>query len=156
MQKLICMNIKYSIFTELPEGFDSTLKVAGCYCEWEDKILLLKRHPEKHQGNTWGVPAGKMEENESPRMTVIREVWEEIGLNIDDEGLQSIGQLYCSLPNIDYIFYMFRKRFAFLPKIDLELEEHIEENWVTIEEAYKLPLIAGGIEALNYYKQKRL
>lgn len=150
------MNMKYSVFTESPEGFNSTLKVAGCYCECENKILLLKRHPEKHQGNTWGVPGGKMEENETPRMTVVREIHEEIRINIDDEGLQFIGQLYCRLPHVDYIFYVFRKQFTCFPEINLELEEHTELKWVTIGEAYKLPLISGGIEALNYYKQKRL
>lgn len=145
--------MKYSVFIDPPEGFHPTVEVAGCYCEWIDKILFLKRHPQKPQGNTWGVPAGKIEKNEDPRTTVIRETREEVGLNIDDDDLELIGRLYCRLPHVEYVYYMFRKRFHSVPNIDLALEEHLESQWVTIEEAFKLPLIAGGIEALNYYVQ---
>lgn len=148
------MSIKYSVFAEPPDDFNPTVEVASCYIEWTDKILLLKRHPQKPQGNTWGVPGGKMEKNENPKMAVIREIQEEVGINIDDNDLQKIGRLYCRLPHVDYVYHMFRKKLKALPDINLELEEHLEMRWVTIEEALKLPLIAGGTEALNYFKQQ--
>lgn len=136
-----------------PEGFNPTVGVAACYCEWTDKILLLRRHPEKPQGNTWALPAGKMENNETPRMAVIREIQEEIGLDIDDDDLIAIGCLYCRLPNIDFIYHMFRKKFSALPDIKLQLSEHLEMKWVTVEEALKLPLIFGEVETIKYYKE---
>lgn len=146
--------MKYSVFIDPPEGFNPAVECAGCYCEWEDKILLLKRHPEKSQGNTWGVPGGKMEINEDPRMAVIREIREEVGLNIDDNGLACLGKIYCRLPHVDYVYHVFRKRFHVFPIIDLALEEHLELKWVTLNEALTLPLIAGGAEAINYYKKR--
>ena len=54
----------------------------------------MKRYPEKVQGNTWGIPGGKIEKNESPRIAVIREIREEVGLNIDDASLKVMGKLY--------------------------------------------------------------
>ena len=78
------MSMKYSVFIEPPEGFHPIVEAAGCYCEWSDKMLFLKRHPLKSQGNTWGIPRGKLEKNENPRMAVIREIREEVGLNFHD------------------------------------------------------------------------
>lgn len=146
--------IEHSVHREPPEGFHPNLYVSGCYCEYQGKVLFLKRHPERPQGGTWGVPAGKMEKNETARMTVVREVLEEVGFDIDDEGLKDLGALYCRLPHVDYIFHMFYKSFPRQPEVKLALNEHLEALWVTPEEALKLPLIVGGVEALNYMREK--
>jgi 8-oxo-dGTP pyrophosphatase MutT (NUDIX family) len=98
------------------------------------------------------VPGGKIEKEETPRMAVIREVWEEAGIDMNDEGLEEVGKLYCKLPHVEYVYHMFRKRFSEIPEVNLGLEEHLEMKWVTFEEALQLPLIAGGLEALKYYK----
>jgi 8-oxo-dGTP diphosphatase len=42
--------------------------------------LLLLRHPQKPQGNTWGAPGGKIETGENPKEAVIREIREEIAV----------------------------------------------------------------------------
>ena len=94
--------MKYSLFMELPKDFNPTVEAAGCYCYWQDKLLFLKRHPEKPQGNTWGIPGGKVEKTENPKMAVIREIREEVGLNIDDDNLEMIGQIYYRLPHMDF------------------------------------------------------
>lgn len=146
-------NMKYSIFTEPPEDFHATVEVAGCYCEFEHKILLVKRHPNTSQGNTWGMPAGKFEKGETERMAVIREVYEEVGLKIDDNGLEEVGRLYIRLPHVDYVYHMFYKRFTKEPSIILELNEHLESRWVTIAEAMLLPLVIGGKDALQAYER---
>ena len=145
--------MEYLIFKEKPHDFNPTISVSGCYCEWGDKILLLKRHPNKPQGGTWGVPAGKAEKGESPRMTVIREVQEEIGLDIDSSDLIHFGSLYCRFPHFDFTYEMFRKKYQKQPDIKLALDEHLEMKWVTIAEALQLPLIIGGEEALEVYQQ---
>lgn len=148
--------MKYSIYVQPPTDFQPTVEVAACYCEWENKLLLVKRHPNKPQGNTWGVPAGKMEIGESPIDTIKREVFEEVGLILNSNTLLSIGKLYCRLPHIDYIYHMFSDRFESFPQVTLCSQELLESKWVTFSEAKTLPLIAGGLEALNFYKFKTL
>jgi len=135
------------------KDFNPTVEVAGCYCEYEDKILFLKRTPHKHQGDTWGVPGGKLDEGETPLTAVIREVFEEVGIKVKEDDLQEMDKMYVRGLLNDYIFYRFRLRFTTLPVIDLSLEEHVEARWVTIEEASNLPLIYGGAEALASYQQ---
>lgn len=146
--------MKYSAFKEAPHDFNPTVEASGCYCHCQGKVLFLKRHPEKPQGNTWCIPGGKKEEGENPRMTVIREIREEVGLNIDDDNLEMLEKMYMRLPHVEYVYHMFFKSFSTFPTIDLALDEHLELKWVSIEEALELPLIAGGIEALSYYKER--
>jgi len=143
--------MKYQIFTTPPQDFNMAAEAAGCFCEYEDKLLYLKRHPDSPQGNTWALPAGKLEKGEVPREAVVREVKEETGLDIDDDKLESIGKLYVRLPHVDYIFHMFHKRFDTLPTLTLGLEESLEAKWVTCSEVLLLPLIAGGYEVLNHF-----
>lgn len=141
------------VFFEPPPDFQAQISVAGCYCEFGDKILLLKRTPHKHQGNTWGIPGGKLNEGETPQAATVREVFEEVGLSILEGNLEEIGKMYIRGPLNDYIFYRFRVPLLALPVLNVSLEEHVEARWVTIEEALKLPLIYGGREALlNYQK----
>lgn len=143
----------YEIFEEEPDDFISYVEVAGCYCFCDDKLLLLKRHSKKPYGKTWGLPAGKVDQGESPEMGVVREVFEETGIRIDVSELQDIGKFYLRLPHMDYIFHRFFKQFTEFPTVTLELTEHIEYRWVTIDEAMNLPLILGGKEALSFFNQ---
>jgi 8-oxo-dGTP pyrophosphatase MutT (NUDIX family) len=144
----------YSVNIEPPEDFHPAIYVSGCYCACQGKLLFLKRHPERPQGGTWGVPAGKMEKGETPRMTVVREVFEEVGLQIDTPDLQDLGPLYCRLHHLDYVFHVFYKQFEESPHIHLAEDEHLESAWATPQEAYQLPLIVGGKEALDYFRQR--
>lgn len=143
--------MKYEIFETMPNDFHPKVEISGCYLWCKEKILLLNRDLSRPQGNTWGVAAGKIETNETPLQAVIREVREEVGLNLDGDDLIYIGKLFCRLPHMDYIFYMFSKSFLKIPIIELNISEHSDYKWVTFDEARKLPLIAGGIEALDYF-----
>lgn len=57
----------------------------------EKKILLLKRGPESSSFHgLWGCPSGGMEPGETPKETIIRETYEEIGLHINPHLATSI------------------------------------------------------------------
>lgn len=145
------MNSKCFVSTTPPANFNPNVEAAGCYCEFEDKFLVLLRQRDTSQGHTWGIPGGKLEKHENPRSAVIREIHEETGLQIGGDDLFEIGKLFVQLPHIEYVFYMFRKRLHSLQVIQLDPKEHEEYRWTTTSEAFKLPLIVGGHEALVYY-----
>lgn len=147
------MKLDYTVYEQPPADFKPTVEAAGCFCEYEEKLLFLKRHPKTKQGNTWGTPAGKLEKGEDPRTAIIREIHEEVGIKVSNEGLNEVGKLYFRLPHVDYIYHMFHKRFQAPITVILAAEEHLESLWATYEEALKLPLIAGGSESLHYYKR---
>ncbi len=143
----------YKISFEKPKGFSPTVQVAGCFCEWAGKLLYLKRHADKPYGQTWGLPAGKIEAGEDPRTAAVREVAEEVGIELDPEKLQEVVKAYLEVKDVRYIFHAFRVRLEKIPTISLEPDAHTEAKWLTAEEALKLPLIVGGGEILKYYSK---
>ena len=143
----------YNVFQTPPLDYQPKLEVAGCYCEWDGKVLFLKRNPNKPQGNTWGIPGGKLEAGETPHGAVVREVFEEVGLVLNDQDLEKITHQFARYHTTDYIFHIFRHVFKECPPLILGLAEHIEARWVTIPEALQLPLMKGGPEALDEYEK---
>lgn len=69
------------------------MKIVGCFLEYNGKFLILLRQSHKPNGNTWGLPAGKVEENENERDAVVREVYEETGYKLKDRDLHILEVL---------------------------------------------------------------
>jgi len=142
------------IFQQPPVDFSPTVEVAGCFCECQNKFLLLKRHPLSPQGNTWGIPAGKLEKGETPQQAAIRETQEETNINLQQSRMRLVGTLYVRHQHQaqDFIFHMFAQSFSQFPSFCLNEKEHVQAQWVAIEEALQMPLIAGGKEAVCSYQ----
>ena len=56
------------------------------YLEHENKVLMIHRQKEDEHKGYWLAPGGKIEKNEAPHETAVREYQEETGLT--PEGLQ--------------------------------------------------------------------
>ncbi len=140
-----------SVFRIKPPNFQPGVEVAACYVEWEGKYLLLKRSLHSPQGNTWGLPAGKLERGETPRQAVFREVHEETGIRLDEGRLAGHGKLYVRNAHIDFLFHLFHQEFSAPPTLTLS-DEHTDHCYSTYSEALKLPLIAGGAETLHHFQ----
>lgn len=54
----------------------------------EDRILITRRPADKPHGGMWELPGGKLNDNESPRQALQREVFEELGIDI------AVGSVY--------------------------------------------------------------
>jgi ADP-ribose pyrophosphatase YjhB (NUDIX family) len=66
------------------------LKVgAGAFIERNGKVLLLQRTRPPFE-NCWNLPAGYAEADESPDQTEVREVYEEVGLQVKITGLVDV------------------------------------------------------------------
>ena len=144
------MNNILFAFEERPEGFEPSFETSGVYIEAEGKILFMQRHPEKPYGLNWGVPAGKLEKNETPFDAALREVEEETGLVLDPHLVQTVGSLHVRFKDLDFIFHMFYTALPKIPEIDNDPSAHIDWRWLSIEEAQDLPKIIGGQEALDF------
>jgi 8-oxo-dGTP pyrophosphatase MutT (NUDIX family) len=142
------------LFRTPPPDFFPGVETAGCYCEYQDKILLLQRSTDKSQPHTWGIPGGKMEEGESPLECVVRELYEETKLLLSKDQLSSLGPVFMRLPTHQFVFHLFRFQFKNLPPLVILNQENEAFKWITLKDAYLLPLMMGADECLNVvYKE---
>ena len=77
--------------------------IVGAVCSWEDKILMCRRAIEPRVG-FWTVPAGFMEEGETPDAGALREVWEESEARAKTNALLAIY----SIPRISQVQMFYR------------------------------------------------
>ena len=55
------------IYGSKPKQFNPLFEVVSCFVEHNGEIILLHRQSQKPEGDTWGVPAGKVGEEENPQ-----------------------------------------------------------------------------------------
>jgi 8-oxo-dGTP pyrophosphatase MutT (NUDIX family) len=128
------------------------LRVVGCFLWYQDKFLIVLRHPNKPSANTWGLPAGKVDAiegaYESDIQAVIRETWEETGYTITENTLEPLGVHIFYPPDLKLIFPTFAVRVESPIEVKLNPAEHIEYRFVTVEECTQLPNLIFGFEDL--------
>ena len=117
----------------------------------EGEVFLMKRGPKcKNEVGHWTVPGGTVEFGETLKDTVIREVREEIGVEIEFDG---------QLPAVDHIIpsekqhwvtSIFPARIASGEPEILEPEKCDEIGWFPLE-ALPTPLAGSLQKALNVF-----
>jgi 8-oxo-dGTP diphosphatase len=118
------------------------------------RILLLKRTATSYGNDQWCLPGGKVDYNESPEESVVREIKEETGISIVkvkflfyqnsppiDKGLMHCINLYfeCSVTG----------------KVIINKESN-EYIWVSPSEALAFKPVFGGYEAVKRYRRDSL
>ena len=57
----------------------------------ENEILLSKRPEKKHWAGFWEFPGGKVEEKETPKKAIIREIKEELNIDINNKCIAPLS-----------------------------------------------------------------
>jgi dihydroneopterin triphosphate diphosphatase len=125
------------------ENFNPKFYVAGCIIEHNGKILLLK-YPDNKKDNPgkWGSSAGKVDLNETSAEAIVREVFEETGLNIDSKKLKFIERTYDRYPKFDFVYDVFKYVFDSTEKPRIVLsDEHVAYQWITPKDALNEDLV---------------
>jgi 8-oxo-dGTP diphosphatase len=129
------------IFKTIPNKFNSKFTIVSSFIIVNDKFLLLKRSENESLPKTWGLPAGKVKQNEQIIDATVREVNEETGQKFNNYDIKYWGKVYVKYPNYDCIFHMSKIELDKIPIITLAPKEHSDYKWVTIKEALEMNLI---------------
>lgn len=126
-----------------PKDFHPTIEAAGCFLDYEGKFLVLHRQDHKPQGDLWGFPGGKLDENETSKEAVIRETYEETHIDISNSPLHYVRTVYLTSPDSpDCIFHIYYTQLSDFPEdIKISFKEHKGYTWITPEDALKLDLM---------------
>jgi len=116
-----------------------TIRVVGCVMQHEDKILLLLRSAKETDPSLWGIPAGKVEKDESDVDAVVREVYEETNIQLKETDLENIGHLPIEYDTFIVDFPMFHVNFDQRPDVILAPREHIDLQSISPQQALELP-----------------
>jgi 8-oxo-dGTP pyrophosphatase MutT (NUDIX family) len=123
--------------------------VVGCFLKYNGKFLVLLRHSHKPDGNTWGLPSGKVEAGEKNTDAVLRELEEESGYSARLTELKHLGDYkFISSSGTPYTYATYEINLSSPLKIHLEEEAHADHKWVTAQECYQMKKLIPGFHEL--------
>ena len=129
------------IYLRLPKEFIPQFEVVSCFFEFNDEILLLHRCSHKPEGDTWGIPAGKIEPNETPQQAIVREVFQETGCQVFSNHLNYFQKIFVKYPKYDFIYHIYHTVLEEKPSVRINSNEHQNFRWANPDSALKMNLI---------------
>lgn len=138
---------------KLPKDWDQTLTSVGCYLMVGNEFLMLKRSSHKSQPNLWQLPGGKVDKGESELEGIVREVFEETGIQIPKEQFIYLDTVYARYEGeYDFTYHMYKVILSKKPEIILSANEHGQCDWFTIEKSLTYPLLKDQDGAIQIVK----
>ena len=125
-------------YSEYYENLSRKIMGAGALFFNEDKQLLIVK-PTYQDG--WSIPGGVVDENESPLEACIREVKEEIGLDVEIKKFLCVHYLSATSDrpeNVQFLFYGGVLTPKEIEKIILQPDELSEYKFLEVNEALAL------------------
>ena len=110
-----------------------------------DLFLIANRSFEDNSQGIWEFPGGKVEENETFTSALIREIKEELSLNIKVGNMIATIDLNKTDKNI-YVHYYY----AIVLSGQISLNVHSEFKWVPHNQLKSFTYIDGDRHILNY------
>lgn len=115
-----------------------------------DKILLSRRHNTEYFDNYYSFPAGHLDGNETLKQGTIREIKEEMGVDLEQNDLELIHVMNRKIPNDERLdFFFSAKKWLGEPKI-IETDKCDDLSWFEINSLPKniIPYIKQAIDSI--------
>jgi 8-oxo-dGTP pyrophosphatase MutT (NUDIX family) len=114
----------------------------------DGKILLLYRHENELEGNRWGLVGGTILKVEAPKDSAVREIKEEINIDINVSDLIFIRTYDLVYSEFNVTFELFKIKINNIQKISLGIEENVKYKWFSPKEAYNRPDLLDGLYSI--------
>lgn len=124
-----------------------TIEVVAAIIKHEDRILTTQRGYGEFRG-FWEFPGGKIEAGETPHEALIREIKEE--LNIDILVGDLAGTIEYDYPEFHLTMHCFICTFL---SGELQLNEHEDLKWLTKETLNSVTWLPADITLINKIKE---
>ena len=115
----------------------------------DKKVLIAKRPVDKPMPNKWEFPGGKLELGESLEECAIREIQEE--LEVDINISKYVGFENISYENQDFCLHLYTATMKDISQ-ELTMNEHTELVWVRFEEFINFDFPASKLSFMKNLK----
>jgi 8-oxo-dGTP diphosphatase len=113
----------------------------------EKKVFIARRAPGKKLEGFWEFPGGKLESSEDLEGALHRELSEELGISVRIKTLLHVKPHSYAHGNTLILFYLCDS-----PVGELQLKDHDQMLWCTVDELKSLKLLPANAEALEKLK----
>ena len=120
------------------------INVAAAIITKDNKYFIAKRNRSKHLGGFYEFPGGKQDFNETLQETVIREIKEE--LDIEIRVGKKLGEEHYKDEKINVHLHYF---FCTIISGDIVLKEHEDSAWVSKEEFQNYSFAEGDRDIIS-------
>lgn len=125
-----------------------TIEVVAAIIRREDgRILVTQRGYGEHKDG-WEFPGGKMEKGESPEAAIVREIREELEVEIEPEKL--ITTVEYDYPNFHLTMHCFLSRIV---SGEIVLTEHEAAKWLDKRELDTVDWLPADVEVVTELKK---
>ena len=114
------------------------IDVVAAIIKSEDYYLLAKRNKDKYMGLKWEFPGGKVEQNETFKEALSREILEELNVNIEIHSKVAKERYQDHEINIVLHYFM-----CSLIDNDVVLSEHEAIEWVKKQDFINYEFVPG-------------
>lgn len=119
-----------------------TINVSAAIIIHEGKILCVQRGKSKHEyiSEKFEFPGGKIEPGEKPIETVVREISEELHMEI--QPVREFMTVNHNYPDFQLVMHSF---ICTAKRLDFVLTEHLSSAWLITEELFTLDWAAADL-----------
>ena len=125
-----------------------TIKVAAAVIRDDNKIFATARGYGEYKG-WWEFPGGKIEEGETPQEALVREIREELAVEIEVEDL--IQTIEYDYPNFHLSMNCF---WATIKSGHLELKEAEDAKWLSKDDLYEVKWLPADVTLLDEIREE--
>ena len=122
------------------------LEVCCAIVRHEGKVLAAQRSTKMSHARKWEFPGGKIRKNESAAEALVREMQEELSMELKLEYALPLSTY--SYPHVEIRLHPFVCSWK---NLHLEVHEHAQIRWCTLPELRQLDWVAADIEVLKNY-----
>jgi 8-oxo-dGTP diphosphatase len=87
----------------------------------EGRILMSRRRPDQAMPDLWEFPGGKVEPGEHPEAALVRELREELGCDIEVDGIHEV--VFHAYPDFDLYMLVYASRIVGVPPRAIQVAE---------------------------------
>ena len=129
-----------------PEPEKGTVRAAAAIIVRDGKVLAARRFTGKRYDGWWEFPGGKIEEGETAQQCCVREIKEELNLDVQiDRHYYSVDFMYPAFQLLMEVYLCT----ATSPIENIILSEHDDYTWLKLDDLYEVKWLPAAFDVLK-------